>query len=144
MAAGGVVIATGAAARTLPGSEGLAGVRTLRTLNDVRALRDQQARGRRLVAIGGGFVGAEVASTAYTLGLDVTVVEAAPAPFAGPLGETKGAVVSALRADHGVQLFKCDADGRTRRSSSPVTRPVPISVTIEEGAPDDYDVLAAS
>lgn len=102
--ADGVVIATGAAARTLPGSEGLAGVHTLRTLDDARALRDELARGGRLVVIGGGFIGAEVASTAQALGLDVTVVEAAPTPLAGPLGETMGAIVSALHADHGVRL----------------------------------------
>ncbi|GGN65071.1 pyridine nucleotide-disulfide oxidoreductase [Streptomyces albiflavescens] len=102
--ADGVVIATGAAARTLPGSEGLVGVHTLRTLDDARALRDELARGGRLVVIGGGFIGAEVASTAYALGHDVTVVEAAPTPLAGPLGETMGAIVSALHADHGVRL----------------------------------------
>lgn len=104
--ADGFVIATGAAARTLPGSEGLAGVHVLRTLDDARALRDELARGGRLVVIGGGFVGAEVASTACTLGLDVTVIEAAPTALAGPLGESMGAVVSALHADHGVRL-KC-------------------------------------
>ncbi|MEU8846297.1 FAD-dependent oxidoreductase [Streptomyces sp. NPDC048564] len=103
--ADGVVLATGAAARTLPGSEGLSGVHTLRTLDDARALRDELARGGRLVVIGGGFIGAEVASTAYALGLDVTVVEVAPTPLAGPLGETMGAVVSALHADHGVRLL---------------------------------------
>ncbi|WP_191971423.1 NAD(P)/FAD-dependent oxidoreductase [Streptomyces luteolifulvus] len=103
--ADGIVIATGAAARTLPGSEGLAGVHVLRTLDDALALRDALARGGRLVVIGGGFVGAEVASTAYTLGLDVTVVEAAPTALAGPLGETMGHIVSALHADHGVRLL---------------------------------------
>ncbi|MES5820569.1 FAD-dependent oxidoreductase [Streptomyces sp. RG80] len=102
--ADGIVIATGAAARELPGSEGLAGVHTLRTLDDARALRDELAAGGRLVVIGGGFIGAEVASTAQALGLEVTVVEAAPTPLAGPLGETMGAVVSALHADHGVRL----------------------------------------
>ncbi|MCZ4610209.1 FAD-dependent oxidoreductase [Streptomyces sp. Lzd4kr] len=103
--ADGFVIATGAAARTLPGSAGLAGVHTLRTLDDARALRDELALGGRLVVIGGGFIGAEVASTARALGLEVTVVEAAPAPLAGPLGEAMGAVVSALHTDHGVALL---------------------------------------
>lgn len=103
--ADGIVIATGAVARTLPGSEGLAGVHTLRTLDDARALRDELAGGGRLVVIGGGFIGAEVASTAYALGLDVTVVEAAPTPLAGPLGATMGDVVSALHVDHGVKLL---------------------------------------
>ncbi|MDQ0930719.1 NAD(P)/FAD-dependent oxidoreductase [Streptomyces turgidiscabies] len=103
--ADGIVIATGAAARTLPGADGLTGVHTLRTLDDARALRDELARGGRLVVIGGGFIGAEVASTAYALGLDVTVIEAAPTPLAGPLGETMGAVVSGLHTDHGVRLL---------------------------------------
>ncbi|MFF3456763.1 NAD(P)/FAD-dependent oxidoreductase [Streptomyces sp. NPDC002730] len=103
--ADGVVIATGATARMLPGSDGLAGVHTLRTLDDARALRADLTRGGRLVVIGGGFIGAEVASTAYGLGLDVTVVEAAPTPLAGPLGEVMGGVVSTLHADHGVRLL---------------------------------------
>ncbi|OAH12977.1 NAD(P)/FAD-dependent oxidoreductase [Streptomyces jeddahensis] len=103
--ADGIVIATGAAARALPGTDGLAGVHTLRTLDDARALRDELALGGRLVVIGGGFIGAEVASTAHGMGLDVTVVEAAPTPLAGPLGETMGSVVSALHADHGVRLL---------------------------------------
>jgi len=124
--ADGFVIATGATARTLPASSGissgrggpsssgspespggrpLAGVHTLRTLDDARALRADLARGGRLVVIGGGFIGAEVASTAYALGLDVTVVEAAPTPLAGPLGESMGGYVSALHADHGVRLL---------------------------------------
>ncbi|MGW6526064.1 NAD(P)/FAD-dependent oxidoreductase [Streptomyces sp. NPDC054962] len=101
----GLVIATGAAARRLPGSDGLAGVHVLRTLDDARALRDELARGGRLVVIGGGFIGAEVASTAYALGLDVTVVEVAPTPLAGPLGATMGGIVSGLHADHGVRLL---------------------------------------
>jgi NADPH-dependent 2,4-dienoyl-CoA reductase/sulfur reductase-like enzyme len=103
--ADGVVIATGAAARTLPGTEGLAGVHVLRTLDDARALRDDLAGGGRLAVIGGGFIGAEVASTAYSLGLDVTVIEAAPTPLSGPLGESMGGIVSALHADHGVRLL---------------------------------------
>ncbi|MGW0877291.1 NAD(P)/FAD-dependent oxidoreductase [Streptomyces sp. NPDC002740] len=101
----GLVIATGAAARRLPGADGLAGVHVLRTLDDARALRDELARGGRLVVIGGGFIGAEVASTAYALGLDVTVVEVAPTPLAGPLGATMGGIVSGLHADHGVRLL---------------------------------------
>ncbi|MFF3203750.1 NAD(P)/FAD-dependent oxidoreductase [Streptomyces sp. NPDC002962] len=101
----GLVIATGAAARRLPGSDGLAGVHVLRTLDDARALRDELSRGGRLVVIGGGFIGAEVASTAYALGLDVTVVEVAPTPLAGPLGAVMGGVVSGLHADHGVRLL---------------------------------------
>jgi NADPH-dependent 2,4-dienoyl-CoA reductase/sulfur reductase-like enzyme len=101
----GVVLATGARARRLPGTEGLAGVHTLRTLDDAVALRADLATAERLVVIGAGFIGAEVASSARSLGLDVTVVEALPTPLAGPLGARMGSVCAALHADHGVRLM---------------------------------------
>ncbi|MGW2893025.1 NAD(P)/FAD-dependent oxidoreductase [Streptomyces griseoruber] len=102
----GVVIATGAAARTLPGTDGLAGVHTLRTLDDALALRAELTNGRpRLVVIGAGFIGAEVASTARGLGLDVTVVEALGIPLERQLGREMGLVCSSLHTDHGVRLL---------------------------------------
>lgn len=97
-----VVIATGSRARQL--THGLSGVHTLRTLADARALRNDLTVGARLVVIGGGFVGAEIASTAHLRGLRVTVVEAAPIPFLGPLGSEVGAAVAGLHAAHGVEL----------------------------------------
>ncbi|MFF0093351.1 NAD(P)/FAD-dependent oxidoreductase [Streptomyces canus] len=133
--ADGVVIATGAAARTLPGTDGLAGVHTLRTLDDARALRDELTLGGRLVVIGGGFIGAEVASTAYALGLDVTVVEAAPTPLAGPLGETMGRVVSALHADHGVRLL-CGVGVKALSGESRVD-----AVLLEDGRSVPADIV---
>ena len=84
---------------------GLAGVHVLRTLDDAVALRDDLAAGGRLVVVGGGFIGAEVASTAASRGLVVTVVEALPTPLAGPLGTEMGAVCGSLHADHGVRLL---------------------------------------
>jgi NADPH-dependent 2,4-dienoyl-CoA reductase/sulfur reductase-like enzyme len=99
-----VVLATGSRARTLPGGRALAGVHVLRTLDDAVALRDDLAAGGRLVVVGGGFIGAEVASTARARGLVVTVVEAMPTPLAGPLGTVMGAICGALHADHGVRL----------------------------------------
>jgi NADPH-dependent 2,4-dienoyl-CoA reductase/sulfur reductase-like enzyme len=104
LAADAVVLATGARARRLPGTDALAGVHVLRTLDDARVLRAQLAAGGALVVVGGGFIGAEVASSARSLGLDVTVVEALATPMAGPLGPTMGAAVAALHADHGVHL----------------------------------------
>jgi NADPH-dependent 2,4-dienoyl-CoA reductase/sulfur reductase-like enzyme len=103
--ADGVVVATGANARVLPGTDGLTGIHTLRTLDDALALRAELEPGRRLVVIGAGFIGAEVASTARALGLDVTVVEAMETPLAGPLGAEMGDVVGSLHADHGVRLL---------------------------------------
>ena len=68
ISADGIVVATGARARSWPGSEHLAGVHVLRTVDDAVALRDELRAGARLVVIGAGFIGAEVASTAAKLG----------------------------------------------------------------------------
>jgi NADPH-dependent 2,4-dienoyl-CoA reductase/sulfur reductase-like enzyme len=100
-----VVLATGARPRELPAAHALAGVHVLRTLDDAIRLRDDLGRGGRLVVVGGGFIGAEVASTARARGLAVTVVEAMPTPLAGPLGAEMGEVCGALHADHGVRLL---------------------------------------
>ncbi|MBW6434472.1 FAD-dependent oxidoreductase [Actinoplanes hulinensis] len=96
--ADGVVIATGARARKLGRS------RTLRTLDDAIALREDLRRRPNVVIIGAGFIGAEVASSARSLGCDVTVVEALDTPLAGPLGPEMGAVCAGLHGDHGVRL----------------------------------------
>ncbi|WP_367325099.1 NAD(P)/FAD-dependent oxidoreductase [Streptomyces sp. HUAS ZL42] len=102
----GVAIATGAAPRTLPGTDGLAGVHTLRTLDDAVALRAELLDGLpRVVVIGAGFIGAEVASTAHRLGLHVTVVEALAVPLERQLGREMGLVCSSLHSDHGVRLL---------------------------------------
>ncbi|MEV6053629.1 FAD-dependent oxidoreductase [Streptomyces sp. NPDC052107] len=102
----GVVVATGAAPRTLPGADGLAGVHTLRTLDDAQALRTELLNGLpRVVVIGAGFIGAEVASTAHRLGLHVTVVEALNVPLERQLGREMGLVCSSLHSDHGVGLL---------------------------------------
>ncbi|WDT53379.1 NAD(P)/FAD-dependent oxidoreductase [Streptomyces sp. G7(2002)] len=101
----GVVLATGATPRRLPGPAP-AGTHTLRTLEDAQALRAELTRGPvRVVVIGGGFIGAEVASSCARLGHDVTVVEAAPLPLVPQLGDTMAGICSALHADHGVTLL---------------------------------------
>jgi 3-phenylpropionate/trans-cinnamate dioxygenase ferredoxin reductase subunit len=105
IAADGIIIATGGRARTLPGSEGLAGVHTVRTLDDAATLRaDLKNSSVGVVVIGAGWIGAEVASTCHTLGRPVTIVEASPTPLARVLGPTMGAVCAALHTDHGVAL----------------------------------------
>ena len=101
----GVVLATGARARTLPGTDGIPGVHTLRTLDDGLALAAELRPGRSLVVVGAGFIGAEVASTAHQLGMAVTVLEAQEVPLAGPLGEQMGRVVARLHGDNGVRLM---------------------------------------
>ena len=104
----GLVVATGARARDdLPGVH-LPGVHLLRTLDDAVALREDLRRGGTVVVVGGGFIGSEVASTARSLGCEVTLVVPADAPLRGPLGAFADAV-SALHDRHGVDVV---TDGR--------------------------------
>ena len=106
IAADGLVIATGGVPRRLPPAEGLLGGHVLRSLEDADALRADLTGGAETVAvIGAGFIGAEVAATSKALGLDVTIVEAAPVPLAGPLGPELGAVCAGLHAANGVPLL---------------------------------------
>ena len=101
----GLIIATGAAPRRLPSQPDLDGVFVLRTLADSLALRAAfDAEPQRVVVIGAGFIGAEVAATARTLGLDVTVLEALPAPMARALGEPLGHAFAALHRANGVDV----------------------------------------
>ena len=75
-----LVLATGSFPRRLPASVGgdLAGVYTIRTLADIDAMRCEFQPGRRLVVIGGGYIGLEAAAVGRKLGLEVSVIEMAP------------------------------------------------------------------
>jgi 3-phenylpropionate/trans-cinnamate dioxygenase ferredoxin reductase subunit len=118
----GLVVATGATPRTLPGTPPLAGVFTLRTLDDSLALAELLDARPRVVVIGAGFIGSEVAATCKTKrGLDVTVLEALPVPMVRGVGPVIGDVMGELHRDHGVDL-RCgvtvagiEGDGRVER-----------------------------
>lgn len=108
---GGVVIATGASPRTIPGA-GLPGVHVLRTLDDAIDLKDDLDSGiRRVVIVGGGFIGAEVAAACVERQLDVTLLEAGGAPLTS-LGTEVGAAVMAPHLKHGVHLRSSTAVAR--------------------------------
>jgi NADPH-dependent 2,4-dienoyl-CoA reductase/sulfur reductase-like enzyme len=100
----GLVLATGAHPRLLPGLADLAGVHLLRTLDDALALRRALEEQPRLVVVGAGFIGSEVAATSHARGLDVTVVEALPVPLVRAVGEELGRRCARLHTDHGVAL----------------------------------------
>lgn len=101
-----VVIATGTRARRLPWS-GDGRVHYLRSRADLRSLESELAPldpGTRVLVIGAGFIGAEVATALKSRGLEPLVLEAAPRPLVGPLGETVAAWLEPLAARHGVEL----------------------------------------
>jgi NADPH-dependent 2,4-dienoyl-CoA reductase/sulfur reductase-like enzyme len=97
-----VVLATGAAPRTLPGGQA---VHVIRTVDDSLALQPHLVPGARVAVIGAGFIGSEVASTAAGLGCDVTVVEAAPVPYERALGEVMGRHCASFHERNGVRLI---------------------------------------
>jgi NADPH-dependent 2,4-dienoyl-CoA reductase/sulfur reductase-like enzyme len=96
---GELLVATGGRARTLPGP-----ALTLRTLADARALRARLIAGARLVVIGAGFIGLEVAATARGLGVEVTVLDTLPVPLSRVLPAPVGAWFAALHRAEGVRL----------------------------------------
>ncbi|ODU05102.1 MAG: hypothetical protein ABS81_08510 [Pseudonocardia sp. SCN 72-86] len=95
-----LVIATGARARTL----GHSGEVVLRNLDDAVALRDALARRPRVVVVGAGFLGLEIASACRGLGLEVTVVDREP-PLVTSLGPFLADLVAAAAHDHGVRIL---------------------------------------
>ena len=123
-----LVIATGVRARRLPFPTP-SGVHVLRTADDAIGLREDLDPGKRLCVIGGGFVGTEVASTAIELGLEVTMLEAAPAPFTRALGSDVGRMLATryrrfeldLRTGVGAAGFRSDERQYHRRR--PLGRP---------------------
>jgi len=100
------VIATGAKPRGLTGlGGGLAGVHTLRTVEDSLAIRDALTPGARVVVVGAGFIGAEIASSAVSAGARVTILEAAPVPLVRAVGELVGTELAKLHELAGVRVL---------------------------------------
>ncbi len=104
----GLIMATGATARRLPGQEDFEHVVVLRTVDDALTLRNRIVDGgKRVIVIGAGFIGLEVAATARQLGNEVLVLEGGPAPLMRALGTEMGAAVAAVHGDRGVEI-RCD------------------------------------
>jgi 3-phenylpropionate/trans-cinnamate dioxygenase ferredoxin reductase subunit len=103
---GRLVIATGSRPRRLPVLPLGDKVHELRTIDDARALRDALSRDiGRLAIVGAGLVGMEVASSATALGVDVTLIEAAPTPLGRALPPALGSWLAALHTRAGVEVL---------------------------------------
>ncbi|MHA3082792.1 NAD(P)/FAD-dependent oxidoreductase [Acinetobacter sp. ANC 5383] len=105
ISADAIVIANGSRPRmlSLPGSQ-LPGVVTLRTYGDVQLLRDSWTPATRLLIVGGGLIGCEVATTARKLGMSVTILEAGDELLVRVLGRRIGAWLRRLLTELGVQI----------------------------------------
>lgn len=104
VAAGAIVLCTGAAARRLSPEIATAPVWTIRDLDDAVSLRAALLGARSVAIIGGGFIGAEVASGLRGLGKDVTVIDVARLPFERVLGAAVAERVMALHEAAGIQF----------------------------------------
>jgi NADPH-dependent 2,4-dienoyl-CoA reductase/sulfur reductase-like enzyme len=103
--ADGIIIATGAAPRRLPRQSEFAHVHVLRTLDDALAVRSVIAEGgKRVVVIGAGFIGLEVAAIAQGRDNSVTVIEGAAAPLIRGLGEQMGAAIADIHRSRGIDV----------------------------------------
>lgn len=110
----GLIVATGSGVRKLPNQPDWKGVHVVRTLDDSLALRANLNPGARVVVIGAGFIGLEVAATAKNRGCEVTVLEGAPAPMMRGLGADMGHAAALVHTDHGVSMrFNVKVDGLT-------------------------------
>jgi NADPH-dependent 2,4-dienoyl-CoA reductase/sulfur reductase-like enzyme len=108
LCADAVVIATGLRPRMLPGGDGLGGVHVLRTLHDALALRAALEHGlttgARVVVVGDGVLGAEIAATARGMGLDVTLAGPQPRPLDMQFGPMVSGLLAGLHEENGVTL----------------------------------------
>jgi 3-phenylpropionate/trans-cinnamate dioxygenase ferredoxin reductase subunit len=138
-----LLIATGVRARSWfnPAEAALDGVFTIRTRDDAAQLRERLAAGpRRVLIIGAGFIGSEVASVCRDLDLAVTVAERGEAPLVAALGGVIGRITAQMQRDHGVDLrtgvsvlsFEGDANGHVRRAS------------LSDGSTIDVDVIVTA
>jgi 3-phenylpropionate/trans-cinnamate dioxygenase ferredoxin reductase component len=131
----GLIIATGARTRQLAAAKDLAGVYCLRTLDDALAIRAALEHKPRVVLVGAGFIGLEVAASCRKLGLSVTVVEPQALPLLGPLGAAAAGSVHALHRGHGVEFCL----GRTVAAVHGTGRVE--RVVLDDGSALDCDLL---
>jgi 3-phenylpropionate/trans-cinnamate dioxygenase ferredoxin reductase subunit len=99
-----LLLATGGRARTLPGAAAVPGVFTLRTVEDAVAIKERLRPGAHILIVGAGFIGAEVAASARTVGCDVTLFEGLDTPLQRVLPPILGDLYAQIHRDHGVDV----------------------------------------
>jgi len=139
-----IVLAPGVRARTLPVQDGeahspLAGVHVIRTAEDSARLREALGPGRRVVVVGGGFIGAEAAGIAQERGCDVTIVELDTVPFARLFGEDVGRALTRRHRDRGIRVLTgCGVD---RLEAADPDRERLGAVTLTDGRRLEADIV---
>jgi len=131
-----LILGLGGTPRRLPGVPEAENVFTLRSLRDSGAIRDALAGASRLLLIGAGFIGAEVAASARTLDKDVLLVEAAPVPLERALGREVGEVYAGIHRRHGVDVRTATTVKEWHTQGGRVN-----AATLSNGAREEFDVV---
>jgi 3-phenylpropionate/trans-cinnamate dioxygenase ferredoxin reductase subunit len=109
---------------------------TLRSLRDSQAIREQLAGAKRMLAIGAGFIGAEVAASARQLGKEVLMVESAPVPLMRALGREVGEIYAEIHRSNGVDVRTGTTVKKWHTYGSRV-----VGVTLSDGTREDIDLV---
>lgn len=132
-----VVLATGLRPRRLHGQDELDGVHVLRTLDEARHLRRELGAARRVVVVGNGVLGSEIAATCAGLGLDTTLVGLQDAPMTDQFGPRVAALLAGLHERNGVRLVSgvgiqalAQRDGRVTGVRLPSGQTLPADVVV--------------
>jgi 3-phenylpropionate/trans-cinnamate dioxygenase ferredoxin reductase subunit len=131
-----LVLGLGGTPRRLPGIPGASNVLTLRSLRDSQAIRQALAGSSRLLVIGAGFIGAEVAASARQLGKQVLLVEASPVPLMHALGEQVGEIYIGVHRARGVDVRTSTTVQEWHTYSNRV-----VGVTLSDGKREEADLV---
>jgi 3-phenylpropionate/trans-cinnamate dioxygenase ferredoxin reductase subunit len=134
-----LVLSLGGTPRRLPNLPDAENVYTLRTLHDSGTIKRALGGASRVMLVGAGFIGAEVAASARTLGKDVLIVEAAPVPLERALGADVGRVYAAVHRDHGADLRTGTTVKEWHVSGGRVT-----GVSLSDGKTEDVDMVVVA
>ena len=130
-----LVLGLGGTPRRLPDLPDAGNLRTLRSLRDSAQLREALLSSKRVLLVGAGFIGAEVAASARQLGKEVLLLEAAPVPLGRALGGDVGEIYAGIHRSHGVDL----RTGTTVTEWHTNTRGV-AAVTLSDGKREEVDL----
>ena len=131
-----LVLGLGGTPRRLPNVPDAKNVRTLRSLRDSERLREAIRKSNRLLLVGAGFIGAEVAASSRTLGKDVLLLEAAPVPLGRALGQDVGRIYADIHRSHGVDIRTGTTVSEWHTDNNEVN-----AVTLSDGKREEVDLV---
>ncbi len=131
-----LVLGLGGTPRGIPDMPAASNVLTLRSLRDSQTIRQAMASSKRLLSIGAGFIGAEVAASARQLGKEVLLVESAPVPLMHALGREVGEIYAGIHRSKGVDMRTGTVVDKWHTYGSRV-----VGVTLADGTREDVDLV---